>query len=678
MKKKSNLTIVRYRYLIVVLVLLLAIIFTNNEVFAALTKDSSDASVWTKIDKTLGSILDGLSKVGMNFVTASLATLISGIAILLYMVLQTVFIITGIPDGVLSIPFPDTVIFNRLSIFDANFVNPDSASPIYAIRQTISSIYDSFVIIAIAMFTIIAMVIGIKLAVSSLAAEKAKYKHAIGSWIAGILLLICLKWVLAGMFLLNEKIVQVAYDLSKENEMKFNVISVASIPLIGSTISEIVSWFGVNAESAAAVPVAGYAGLVLKYLLLGIGGNIVASMVAFVVLGQTVAIIGTYLRRVFYTLFLGIVGPLIIAADTINRSVGKGSQVLANWFKQLALSIFMQSFHAIFLTILISLMVGIGSENSGLSPYLRAIIIIILTNSLLKFEKLIKQLFGVGDSLVGDIKGGAMKAIATMGAIKRAGSAIGDNTRKVSDAKKRKTEIQSKKVRLESAQRMLNSKFGNGSTATGSVGHSQLGDDSKYSSSTAASKNNYSNGQTVHVDEEIKGILRNINNQLTYDKSQQIDNQLKDLDKQEAKAYGDIAAARFASLLAPVNVIAGAGIGIGMDDMAVGGNIIAGLDYAAEKIGRRGADSARSRLYDETKEKGRENPELLREKTSTVIKQNITNTINMKDLREIRNIMSGKFDVNGSKQNKPLGSYRYIAERNNEGHGVISKSVDNL
>lgn len=669
MKKKLN-----RKYLGIIFVLFTIFLMFGSHVFAELT-DFSNATN-DDVMETITKVVAEIGKVGMNVGTAGLAVLLTGVAFILFILLQTVFTLGGVTENLLQIPFPDTVIFNKMALFDANFINPEptTASPIYAIRTTISSVYDSFVIIAVALFTIIAMVIGIKLALATIASEKAKYKQAIGCWISGIILLVCLKWVLAGMFKINEEIVQRVYEISTRSEMKFEVFSLATIPLVGSTISTIMSWFGANASAVSWGSVPGYLGLVLKYLLEGLGGNFVGSLVAFVVLGQTFAIISVYLKRVFYCLLLGLVGPLVVAVDTFNRSMGKGSGILSNWLKQLALTIFMQSFHAVFLLVLVNFMVNIGNNLNN--QYMSSLIIIILTAGLVKFEKLFKQLFGMGDPVMGDLKNGAMKAMATMGSVARAGKAIGDNSKKMNDAKKRKADIIANKQKLEQKQNMLNAKMGSGGGTTG--GNGGVPTNGNAVPETNGNSGTGSGGAGARGDDEVKSILRNINNQMMQNQYDQNEQELRSLDKQLGQAEADISSAKLARRLAPANVAAGLAFGLGADDLASGAMLTTAMDHVAEKVGQRGADKTRSRMYDEAKAQGRENLGILREKATTNIKQEIKNTFTLKDLRDVGNILVGRDNNDSSNVTRSINDYKYIKDRNDRGHQAISSSVDNL
>ena len=127
----------------------------------------------------------------------SVITLIESIVVIL---LWIIFGATGL--GFSGIPFPDDLIFNRVAFFDPNFINPTTVSnaPVHMMQSIIQNIYFSMFTVATAIFIIAAMVIGIKLAISSIAEEKAQYKKSLTNWIMGIVLLFSAHILMAGIF----------------------------------------------------------------------------------------------------------------------------------------------------------------------------------------------------------------------------------------------------------------------------------------------------------------------------------------------------------------------------------------------------------------------------------------------------------------------------------------------
>lgn len=280
------------RIIKILVILFVILISFNNVIFAEINAGGDDSDFKTNIV----SILNHLGDLAINASFAGLATLSSGLAVALFLLINMIF--SGM-TGEITFPFPDKIILNKIAIFDPNFTAPDSNSITAIIKDTILQMFNSLQTVAIAVFAIAAMIIGIKLAISTLATEKAKYKEAITKWITGIVLLFTLRFIIAGIFYLNEAIV-VSISSSVE-ETTFNVPIIQSIPIFGKLISTLFkdTWI-----TEAGPPINGYGGLILRNIMLGIGGNIFCALSSFIILGQTIALIIMYLKRVFYAIVL--------------------------------------------------------------------------------------------------------------------------------------------------------------------------------------------------------------------------------------------------------------------------------------------------------------------------------------------------------------------------------------
>lgn len=102
----------------------------------------------------------------------------------------------------------------------------------------------------------------------------------------------------------------------------------------------------------------------------------------------------------------------------------KGGGLYQNWLRNFAINIFTQSFHAIFLMFIIQMLValqGIKPTDGSNSDGIVAIMSIVGMMAIIKFEKLLKKLFGMEDSLSGDLKGAGAKMIMGL----KAGSDLG-------------------------------------------------------------------------------------------------------------------------------------------------------------------------------------------------------------------------------------------------------------
>lgn len=136
-------------------------------------------------------------------------------------------------------PWADRVIFNTLPLLDVNFINPDSNSLLseensmevkvykdgqptgetksFSIGGVIRNVYFTGLSIALGFLGIIIAVLAIKLAISTIGSDKAKYKEAIVRWLTALVLLFGMHFVLAFIFYLNEELVKTASKILSDN-----------------------------------------------------------------------------------------------------------------------------------------------------------------------------------------------------------------------------------------------------------------------------------------------------------------------------------------------------------------------------------------------------------------------------------------------------------------------------
>lgn len=117
-------------------------------------------------------------------------------------------------------PWADAIVFNAIPLLDVNFISPTKlggGSFLNIIWKTLSNVYSTIFGIALAFFTIAVMVMAIKMVISTIASEKAKYKQAIVQWAIGLLLLFLIHYVMSFVFYLNEQLVEIASEIATEN-----------------------------------------------------------------------------------------------------------------------------------------------------------------------------------------------------------------------------------------------------------------------------------------------------------------------------------------------------------------------------------------------------------------------------------------------------------------------------
>lgn len=154
----------------------------------------------------------------------------------------------GVFSGQAVFPWADKIIFNAIPLLDVNFINPDSASLLgnsqWGLGDVIRNIYFTGMSMALGFLGIIVAVMAIKLAISTIASEKAKYKEAIVSWLTSLVLLFGIHFGLAFAFYMNEELVEVASSIVKNATTKYGAeITAAFNKILNANKDKIVENF---------------------------------------------------------------------------------------------------------------------------------------------------------------------------------------------------------------------------------------------------------------------------------------------------------------------------------------------------------------------------------------------------------------------------------------------------
>ena len=619
MKKKFKLIMKNKKFifsLVIILMLIGLFLHMNNSLYAATNpeyyKAPSDVQKW--INDFFSKILD--QKVGV--LGKPIAALVNLVNIILFIVLYSVFVASGISDG-LKFPFPDQIIFNGLPMLDPNFINPngDSGSMVNIMKDIVQNFYYSFFALAGTVFVLAAVVIGIKLAFSALASEKARYKEAIKNWIMGLGMLFLMHFVLAGMFAINEQICISASKICKN--VTFGINPLELIPWAGSIIKGMInvagSIFGQdNVTEKFAIHVQGYGGLILRFAVKGIlQSDLIYSIGLAIMLGQTFTLIIMYIKRVFYCIILGMIAPLIVAMDTIQKVVtGRDSGVLKNWFQNMVAIIFNQSFQAIFLCVTTIL---IGEIAKGTNrDIVVGLVSVIGLNAIMKFDKLFKELLGIKDSKVmGGLNENAMRSFAAI----KSGMALAKRSaepfKKRGEAQRRYNAAARKKAKILNNLSELGSGSSNGivgaadgtNTSTNNINNNISGGNS----GGALGKGTASESAMISAMEKLSRSLDNNTaakslgeSDKIADKRKKLKEELEDVETEMAKAKADKRAESLRAFTRFGTTLGSVGFGVGATDnfgdaVSVGNLVDMPMDRITDRSVDRGVYGNAARRY---------------------------------------------------------------------------------
>lgn len=305
---------------VVLVVALLFVIVAISPVFnveyAKLTEGGS------QFGGTGSDLVSTIISMALGPVGSALSMVVLLVVGLLALILASVF---GPVMGTWGFPGIDTIVFNQVALFDPNFLDPPggglvSLSGIGAIQMLIKKIYSTGYVIAGSIFVIGAMIIGIKLAVTSIAAEKAYYKELVGQWLKSLVLLFSVHIIVYGVFYINEQIVQEIYNEIKPDKIVFKT-PVSSLGFAGKMVAAFSSFFSfLGAPEEPMIEGHGLFGLVTQLIIKAvIGGDLISAIAVAGLLGQTVSLCITYFKRAIVCMVLAALAPFVVAVDFLKK-----------------------------------------------------------------------------------------------------------------------------------------------------------------------------------------------------------------------------------------------------------------------------------------------------------------------------------------------------------------------
>jgi len=206
----------------IVFLVLTVIVVINTNTFGAI-----NVKYYKDIVEDL-NVIDGAldSKVKGSILLDAIAVLVYSVGSLMEWILGGIF--QALSGGAKVFPWADAILFNAIPLLDVNVFNPSGASLVGIMQEFISSAYWTVFYLALSFLGIAIMVTAIKLAISTIASDKAQYKQAIVKWIMGFIMLWGIHFFMSFVLYLNEGLVEYASVLAQE-ETKQSSIDLAKL-----------------------------------------------------------------------------------------------------------------------------------------------------------------------------------------------------------------------------------------------------------------------------------------------------------------------------------------------------------------------------------------------------------------------------------------------------------------
>lgn len=263
----------------------------------------------------------------------------------------------------------------------------DTNNVMYKISEKVTEYYYVLRNLAIAALLFVLLYIAIRMALSTVSADEAKYKKMLVNWAVSLALVFVLHYIMIITFFVNNTIVDI----------------------LDKTMGPDEAWNYAGLIGDALVPFAGFGEAIIFLMLVG----------------MEITFLFMYIKRIIVLGFLIIIAPLITITYSIDK-VGDGkSQALNTWLKEFIYNVIIQPFHCILYITMIKTVIDTMSEKEGVGGF---IIYIIVLQFVKEAEEIIKKIFNIQAGSMPNIKNMGALAIGAMTAFNKGGkgaSAVG-------------------------------------------------------------------------------------------------------------------------------------------------------------------------------------------------------------------------------------------------------------
>lgn len=317
----------------------------------------------------------GTSIVGA--VTGVIARLINVIVLQIDLVMAQLTYATE--DGDIAYWFTiERCVFNRIPLFNINYFNTyDDGAGTYKVgdieisanqsnakvKTSISGVYYICRFVAMALGLLVLIYIGIRMAISTVATDQAKYKKMLISWVESFIIMFLMLYIMSFIINFGELLTDTFYDLEQS--------------LIENNNQVDCEIFEKTVRTQTLNYTFSLSGLKLTFW----------SIVYWCLLFMEIKFCWTYMKRFLMVGFLITISPLITITYSIDKAGDGQAQAFTNWIKEFLLNVLIQPLHALIYMVFVFTANNIAAQ----SP----IVAVAFLMSMGTVEKMVKTVFNI-------------------------------------------------------------------------------------------------------------------------------------------------------------------------------------------------------------------------------------------------------------------------------------------
>lgn len=236
------------------------------------------------------------------------------------------------------------------------------------LTNTISSWYNALRNICLVLMLSVLVYIGIRILLSSVASDKAKYLTMLKDWFIGLCLLFLMHYIMAFSVTLVEKLTEIVKTAVDSNA--YTVSMEATDKLKTAVRDDLNQGDAIQTDPASGIefvvwPTNLMGSLRLQLQMESYGAKYVGLAICFLVLCLfTLNFTITYVKRLLYMAFLTLIAPMVACTYCIDKLNDGQAQGFNKWFKEYIFNLLIQPMHLLLYYILVSSAFRLASTNT--------------------------------------------------------------------------------------------------------------------------------------------------------------------------------------------------------------------------------------------------------------------------------------------------------------------------
>ncbi len=332
----------------------------------------------------------------------------------------------------------EKIIYNKVPLLDVNIFNFKDAAEmeltpenvIYIIKQNVANWYYTFRNITIIGLLLVLIYIGLRMALSTIASDKAKYTKLFVNWLVSFVIVFFIHYFMLAVLLINENLVSLISEIGYQTE-EVEILKLVEDndengnPILDENGNPVKVLKKVKVEITTETSL--YNSIFEKAYEIKASQGIAGTIMYMFLVYYLLKFLFVYFKRLLTVNILALISPLIAISYAIDKIKDNKSQALGTWMREFSSNVLIQFMHALLYYIFVSVAFDLVFSTS-----LGGIIVgFVFLHFMLKAESLLYRMFKFGGS-TGSLKnlmdstnefvGGALAVRAAGGSIVNLGA----------------------------------------------------------------------------------------------------------------------------------------------------------------------------------------------------------------------------------------------------------------